>query len=868
MEVPMSAIRMVLGTAAVLSAMLPACSSSSGPNAASESAGAGASGASGDPAGAGGSGTGSGTGSGATATCTDIMNPDSGLLDPGPEALPDDLGPAADAVAGQSVKSGAWSDPATWLDGTVPESGTRAIVSTGHTVDIDVDTSVAGVLVQEGALLRFGHEATATLESSENVVVEGTLEMRPSSASFDHTVRFVGVDESAMVGGGTDVLPDDTGLWVMGVGKLSIRGASKTPWTRLQGSASPGETVITLQAAPVGWEVGDEIVVVPTETPGDDANWNDATNQIDDPFHAKFERRFVTAVDGASVVLDAPLEHAHDEVVAGDGVKSWTAEVANLSRNTHVEGTPGGRAHVFIRSMTPQAVAYLEGRFLGPRQVRAGHDRPQLVLGRYAMHFHHCMEGSRGSWVHGTAFHDIGNRVYVPHMSNGVTMRNNVSFHSQEAAFWWDFQEISHDILYENNLLALVSMNGVDSAQTGMMLNMGDGNVARDNVAVYASGGDFHSRGAFEWNTDSEGIWTFENNLAHSSAAGVFVWQNTSFNHVISNFESYNNRLGIMHGAYGNSYTYRHGYHYNSPVQVEATSGNSNGVVFDSITFDAAGADYAILFHDSPLPSGQTNKWLRCDFRGYTKAALRLYSAMPDWNEEKKFKYGDFIACIFEGEAFVLDQSGAPAPGVPETFPLLDGNRIRVQPAEGQPYQAEIVDGAPVLSDIELFAPYFWGSGDGLLGEYYVGSNFEEPAFTRVDSVIMFQQWSKDPRMSPFGVHHLVPGDAYSIRWTGEVEPQHSGQHTFSVQGSGGTRLWIDGVQIIDSWADKSDNEVVVTSTPVELVQGKKVAIQLEHSNEGGARACMLYWTPPQGSAVFLPQTQTYSGVEIAECAQ
>jgi hypothetical protein len=241
---------------------------------------------------------------------------------------------------------------------------------------------------------------------------------------------------------------------------------------------------------------------------------------------------------------------------------------------------------------------------------------------------------------------------------------------------------------------------------------------------------------------------------------------------------------------------------------------------------------------------------------------------MPFSNVEKQFKYGDLIACSFDGEAFVLDQSGAAAPGVTETFPLMDGSRVRVQPAEGQAYQGEIVAGSEVTSDIDPFAPSFWGSGDGLFGEYYAGSNFEQPAFTRVDSVIMFQQWSKDPKMSPFGVHHLLPDDAYSIRWTGDIEPQHTGPHTFSVEGSGGTRLWIDGVQVIDSWADKSDNQVVVTSTPVDLVQGQKVAIQLEHSNEGGARACMLYWTPPGGTAVFLPQTQTYSGVEIAECAE
>jgi hypothetical protein len=854
----MSSLRNFLRTVA-LSTMALACSSSLGPPSPGEGAGSGAGGP--------GGGDGTPNGSASSGSCTDITNPDSGLADVGPETAPEDLGAPASPVLGQSVKSGPWSDPATWHDGAVPEGG-MAIVSTGHTVDLDTDASVAGLHVEEGALLRFAHDASATLESSENVIVEGILEMRPDTSAVDHALRFVGVDEGAFEGGGMEPLPGDVGLWVMGIGKLSIRGASKTPWTRLEGSASAGQTSFALQHPPVGWEVGDEIVVVPTETPGDDAGWDDATGQMVDPFHAKFERRKLTAIDGATVTVDAPLEHAHDEVIASDGVKKWTAEVANLTRNTHIEGTPGGRAHVFIRSMTPQAIAYLEGRFLGPRKVQPGHDRPQLVTGRYAMHFHHAMEGSRGSWVHGTAFHDNGNRVFVPHMSHGITMRNNVSFHSMEAAFWWDFQETSNDILYENNLLALVSMNGVDRAQTGMLLNMGDGNVARDNVAVYASGGDVHNRGAYEWNANSEGVWIFENNLAHSSAAGIFVWQNTSFNHVIRDYESYNNRLGIMHGAYGNTYVYELGYHYNSPVQVEATSGNSNGVVFDSITFDAAGGKYPVIIQDSPIPSGDANKWLRCDFRNYTVAGLRLFSAMFDDNPEKQYKYVDLIACTFSGEAFLLDQSGDPAPEVDDTQPLKDGNRVRVQPAEGQPYQGEVIDGQVVLGDIEPFAPYSWGTGDGLLAQYYNGTSFEELAFSRVDSVLMFQQWSKDENSAPFGVHYYVQGDEFSVRWTGELEPQHSGPHTFSVEGAGGARLWIDDELIIDSWVEKADNKDIVHSAPVELVEGKRVAIRLEHFNESGYRGCSLYWTPPPGDRqLYIPQTQVYSGVEPVECA-
>ena len=92
-----------------------------------------------------------------------------------------------------------------------------------------------------------------------------------------------------------------------------------------------------------------------------------------------------------------------------------------------------------------------------------------------------------------------------------------------------------------------------------------------------------------------------------------------------------------------------------------------------------------------------------------------------------------------------------------------------------------------------------WGKGRGLLGNYYNGSNFDSLAFTRIDSMIMFDQWSIDAKSSPNGVHHLITGDAFTIRWTGRIEAQFTATHTFFLQGAGGFRLWIDGKQIIDN---------------------------------------------------------------------
>jgi hypothetical protein len=54
-------------------------------------------------------------------------------------------------------------------------------------------------------------------------------------------------------------------------------------------------------------------------------------------------------------------------------------------------------------------------------------------------------------------------------------------------------------------------------------------------------------------------VWRFENNIAHhNSANGIFVWQNSSFDHVIDGFRGYaNDNSDIDHGAYSNKYRYK-----------------------------------------------------------------------------------------------------------------------------------------------------------------------------------------------------------------------------------------------------------------------------------------------------------------------
>jgi len=745
-----------------------------------------------------------------------------------------------------SARSGKWSDPSTW-GGKIPNASDTPVISAGHIVDFDLNTAiVAGININSGGELQFNNSRSAELQSTKNIVVQGKLVMKPSSTAVKHRICFIGISESNFVGGGHNVLDSDIGLWVMGAGQLDLAGTKKKGWSRTTGSVSAGSSRLTVEDGS-GWTVGDDIVLVPTDTPGPNTfNWDDRSNTYTDTFAVKFERRKIIAVSGNTFTVDLPFLFNHDQVSTGSG-KTWTPEVANLSRNVSIEGTATGRSHIFIRSSVPQHICYISGRHLGPRKI-GGRGRPELVTGRYGLHFHHCGDGSIGSMVEGCAIYDLGNRVYVPHMSHGITMNNNVAFNCMEASFWWDFQELSHNITWEGNLTALVSQNGIDGASRGMELNMGDGNVANNNVVVYGHSGDEHNLGAYAWNANSEGVWIFENNLSHSNRSGLFVWQNTSNNHTVTGHVSYNDHLGLFHGAYINSYTYTNCIFYNSLVRVKATSGNSSGVRFEKTLFDGANQRaYVAEIYPSPVSSGDDyNAFRECTFKNYSQVAV-LMNTFPVSNEIPR-KHVCLIKCNFSGKMLEFTKESQ-----------FD-SKFFIQPASGPCTMISQTETKTIAS----FAPYLYGDGTGLRAEYFNGSNFDKLAYTRIDSMIMFQQWTYDKGASPTQVHHRITGDGYSMRWTGKVEAQYTESYQFRMMGSGGFRLWVNHIKIIDSWTDRADNKDIVTSSTIDLIAGLKYDIKIEHMNMGGARGCQLFWECKSiGRSIHIPQSQLYSDTVI-----
>lgn len=133
----------------------------------------------------------------------------------------------------------------------------------------------------------------------------------------------------------------------------------------------------------------------------------------------------------------------------------------------------------------------------------------------------------------------------------------------------------------------------------------------------------------------------------------------------------------------------------------------------------------------------------------------------------------------------------------------------------------------------------------GLLATYFNEMNFTGKAIQRVDPTVNFD-WafgSPDP---------AIDSETFSARWTGFLTPQYTGEYTFTVSSDDGTRLWVDGKQIISAWLDQAEKE---NSGKITLTAGQPVTIRLEYFDRYYHAVAKLYWSGPNTPKQILPSS-------------
>ena len=344
-----------------------------------------------------------------------------------------------------------WSSNFTWGGQPPPEDGDFVVVPRGQTIAIDVDTAVLSFLLIQGGTVMFLDEGNVSLHTEYVLITDnGTMQAGTEEEPFTHKLEIV------LYG---HVL--STELPIYGAKTLAVRNGTldlhgvkvNVTWTRLDATANPGDTMITLQE-PVPWAVGGKIVVVST-------SYSQREN----------EEVEIIGIDSTGTILtiDPPLQYTHISVkqtIAGKFIDT-SGEVAYLTRNIVIRGNritewnvpippcpeefrPGqfnvqtcfqGRfgaetaSDQFGSQIMLHAAVMNENTVTGRIEyVEVTHAGQDFKLGRHPLNFHR-LGNLTGSYIRGCVFHDTYNGAIVVNGGNYLLIENNVAYKIKGNAF-------------------------------------------------------------------------------------------------------------------------------------------------------------------------------------------------------------------------------------------------------------------------------------------------------------------------------------------------------------------------------------------------------------------------------------------------
>jgi Ca2+-binding RTX toxin-like protein len=486
-----------------------------------------------------------------------------------------------DEVTHYAVQAGAWSDPTTWHDGMVPSAGARVLIPINVSVSVDgvIQTRLSSIRVD--GTLTFDTQTDTELPV-DTVVVSGSGrfqmgdEVNPIAAGV--TARLIITDEGP-IDRAAD--PFALGRGLLSHGSVSIVGAEVTSYVSIASAALAGAQVLTLGELPVGWKVGDTVVVAAT-TAGTQQN----------------EVRQITSILGNSVVLNQPLSYSH--VPARADLK---VHLANVTRNAVIESESSAvdrRGHVMFMHNDNVNVAYAGFYRLGRTDKTQAIDDSVVDTnwalqadsgtnprGRYSVHFHRTgtHHDDAAAVIQGSAVVDSAGWGFVNHSSN-VDMIKNVAFDVHGAAFTTEAgDEIGS---FQGNLAIGTSGSGQSVEARKSIHDFGHGGEGfwfqgvgikvTDNIAAGNDGTAylFFARGLVEGGVKKEfvaenlpdssiangaetidigkmAVFQFQNNIGYASAEGLATWyhmENAADGHygVFQNSIFWNNTLGVNLG--------------------------------------------------------------------------------------------------------------------------------------------------------------------------------------------------------------------------------------------------------------------------------------------------------------------------------
>lgn len=138
-------------------------------------------------------------------------------------------------------------------------------------------------------------------------------------------------------------------------------------------------------------------------------------------------------------------------------------------------------------------------------------------------------------------------------------------------------------------------------------------------------------------------------------------------------------------------------------------------------------------------------------------------------------------------------------------------------------------------------------------GEYFYDAFFNNMAVRRLDHAVNFT----------WGTGRLIPrgSDYISIRWSGAIRADHTGNYHFAMVADDYARLWVDGVMLLDHFHERQ----VFQDPPraIILQAGHLYEFVLEYMELSGDAYASLQWSFNGAPLSVVPQDNYFSLFEI-----
>ncbi len=304
-----------------------------------------------------------------------------------------ELVPVEDATH-VAVNNGSWFDPNTWQNGVIPGDDAKVYIPEGIEVLYDGESAVSLFTVRVDGALEFATDKDTFMEVDTMVVTPagrltiGTID-NPVAANVRSVIQ---IADNGPIDVGWD--PQLLSRGLISHGEINVHGAFKDTFLKVAADPMAGDTSMTLESVPAGWQVGDRLVLTGTHLTATEYPKSGEPRNSD----TEDEELIITSISGNVIHFDRPLEYDHEGARA-----DLKAYVANYTRNVVVETEnadglpPSQRGHVMLMHSDDIDVRYAEFSDLGrtDKSVRAVDvadldtvESDSNIKARYALHLH------------------------------------------------------------------------------------------------------------------------------------------------------------------------------------------------------------------------------------------------------------------------------------------------------------------------------------------------------------------------------------------------------------------------------------------------------------------------------------------------